>query len=131
MEIEKTAKVFGSMPDGTEIEKFTIGSSHGTKFSVITYGGIITDFSVPDRNDQTANIVLDFSSLEGYFAKSLYFGAIIGVLPTGAREVDLFWIVRGIPCPVKTPSVPVKIWFSRVLLISEHPLSSHIILRIS
>ena len=45
---------------------------------VMTYGGIITEVHVPDRQGKTADVVLGFNSLEAYLAGNPHFGAITG-----------------------------------------------------
>src|SRR5271170_6321032 len=41
---------FGKMPDGTAVELFVLTNARGMKAKVITYGGIITELHVPDRD---------------------------------------------------------------------------------
>ncbi len=52
-----TRKIFGSMPDGREIEEFHFQNSAGLSANVITYGGIITQLHVPDKRGKLADIV--------------------------------------------------------------------------
>jgi aldose 1-epimerase len=73
--IEK--KEFGKMPDGTTIDQYTLTNA-GITMKVITYGGIITELDVPDKNGKIDNIVLGFDNLEGYLKGHPYFGAITG-----------------------------------------------------
>jgi len=69
---------FGTMPDGTAIEAFTLTNAHGIRLRAITYGGIITSLETPDRHGQPGDIVLGFDTLDGYLSDPPYFGAIIG-----------------------------------------------------
>jgi aldose 1-epimerase len=64
--------------DGKEVTLYTLTNEHGLFMKVITFGGIITELHVPDRNGQLADIVLGFDSLDEYRKSSPYFGAIIG-----------------------------------------------------
>jgi aldose 1-epimerase len=64
--------------DGKEVTLYTLTNEHGLFMKVATYGGIITELHVPDRNGQLADIVLGFDSLDEYRKSSPYFGAIIG-----------------------------------------------------
>ncbi len=67
------------MIDTTAIKQFTIRNKAGMQVSVLNYGGTITEIRVPDRNGNFENIVLCFSSLEGYLAdNNPYVGALIG-----------------------------------------------------
>ena len=75
---EITKQAYGTMPDGTAIDKFTMKNSAGSIVEVITYGGIITSIQVPDREGHLGDVVLGYDNLEGYLDDSPYFGAIIG-----------------------------------------------------
>ncbi|MBI2071856.1 MAG: galactose mutarotase [Gemmatimonadetes bacterium] len=69
---------FGTMPDGSAVEVFTLTNARGTELRAITYGAIIVSLRVPDRAGQMDDIVLGYESLEGYLGDSPYFGAIVG-----------------------------------------------------
>ena len=75
-EIKKS--VFGSLPDGTTISKFNMKNSKGMEVDVISYGGIITRWTAPDKNGNFENVVIGFDSLQDYVNENPYFGAIIG-----------------------------------------------------
>jgi aldose 1-epimerase len=69
---------FGSLPDGTGLELFTLRNASGMEVSVTNYGGIITALQVPDRTGKLGDITLGYDSIEGYLKSSPYFGARIG-----------------------------------------------------
>ncbi len=69
---------FGTMPDGKEVNQYTLTSATGMEMSVINYGGIITSLMVPDRDGNMADVVLGYDNLQGYIDNNPYFGAIIG-----------------------------------------------------
>jgi aldose 1-epimerase len=69
---------YGVLSDGTAIDRFILANRRGMRVAVITYGGIVTSIDVPDRAGNFRNVVLGFDALDGYFALSPYFGAIIG-----------------------------------------------------
>jgi aldose 1-epimerase len=77
-----TTQPFGKMPDGTPIEAYTL--SDGTvEATIITYGGIVVSLKTPDRNGNSADIVLGFDDLDGYVSNSngksgAFFGALVG-----------------------------------------------------
>jgi len=73
-----TRASFGTMPDGTPVDVYTLTNANGLEVRAITYGGIIVSLKTPDRNGQPGDIVLGFDNLEGYIKSSPYFGAIIG-----------------------------------------------------
>ena len=71
-------KSFGKLPDGTEIEEYTLGNAKGAVAKVITYGATLTELWMPDRSGQNADIVLGYDHLEGYLGNHPFFGATIG-----------------------------------------------------
>jgi aldose 1-epimerase len=71
-------KPFGTMPDGTVIEQFILKNDKGMVAKFISYGGIITELHVPDKNGKTADVVLGFDNLQGYLDGHPYFGCITG-----------------------------------------------------
>jgi aldose 1-epimerase len=82
-----TKNPFGSLPPtiagGAAVDRYTLTNSHGMTVKILTYGGIIQELDVPDRNGHEANVTLGFKDLAGYtspeYLKSNpYFGAIIG-----------------------------------------------------
>ncbi|RZK62666.1 MAG: galactose mutarotase [Hymenobacter sp.] len=78
-----TATPFGTAPDGTEIQLFTLHNAHGMQATISTYGGTLTSLLVPDRHGQLGDVVLGFESLAGYLSPAFrkaqpYFGALIG-----------------------------------------------------
>ena len=78
-----TTQPFGKMPDETQIEAYTL--SDGTvEATIITYGGIVVSLKTPDRNGNSADVVLGFDDLDGYYSNSngtkggAFFGALVG-----------------------------------------------------
>jgi aldose 1-epimerase len=51
-------KIFGRMPDGTEIYLFSLRNSNGMQVDIINYGGIIVNMLVPGRDGRTDDITL-------------------------------------------------------------------------
>jgi len=73
-----TSSVFGTMPDGTRVDAFTLKNGHGVEVRIITYGAAIASIKVPDRAGRFDDIVTGFDNLEGYVERSRFFGAIAG-----------------------------------------------------
>ncbi|MGB8473128.1 MAG: aldose epimerase family protein [Candidatus Acidiferrum sp.] len=70
---------FGKLPDGTEIESYTLYNSRGAHAKVITFGATLTELFVPDRHGKMGDVVLGFDNLDGYDSgPHPYFGATIG-----------------------------------------------------
>jgi aldose 1-epimerase len=77
--IERVKKSpFGKLPEGTEIQQFTLRSSQGAIAKVITYGATLTELWVPDKSGKNADVVLGFDNLAGYLTDHPYFGATVG-----------------------------------------------------
>ena len=76
MDVQK--EIFGRMPDGREVELYTLTNTNGLKARIMTYGAIVVSLEVPDRNGKLADITLGFDTLEGYLKGHPYFGAIVG-----------------------------------------------------
>lgn len=71
-------KEFGKTSDGQTVYAYTLTTPSGSSMTVITYGGIITQLKVPDKNGKLGDVVLGFDNLRQYEMESPYFGAIIG-----------------------------------------------------
>jgi aldose 1-epimerase len=68
---------FGKTTDGQAVELYVLKNGTTTA-RIMTYGAIITDLDVADRDGKPGDVVLGFDSLEGYLGKSPYFGAVVG-----------------------------------------------------
>jgi aldose 1-epimerase len=73
--IEKQA--FGEA-DGHAVDLYTLTNRHGVVAKIMTYGGIITELHVPDRDGKLGDVVLGFDDLKGYLGGHPYFGALVG-----------------------------------------------------
>jgi len=73
-----TRSAFGTTPEGEAVEAFTLANPNGIEVRAITYGGIITSLTTPDREGRSGDIVLGFETLDPYVQGSPYFGSIIG-----------------------------------------------------
>ncbi len=69
---------YGTLPDGTAVELYTLENANGLSLRVITYGATITELHVPDRSGRLGDIVLGLRSLEEYEAQNSYMGCVIG-----------------------------------------------------
>ncbi|XP_064633714.1 galactose mutarotase-like isoform X2 [Lineus longissimus] len=73
-----TKSSFGETKDGKKVDKFTFSNENGMSYSVITYGAIITEIKVPDKDGKIEDVCLGYDDQKGYDANVPYFGAIIG-----------------------------------------------------
>ncbi|HEV3203163.1 MAG TPA: aldose epimerase family protein [Gemmataceae bacterium] len=69
---------FGKTSEGTPVDLYLLTNGTGVRAKIITYGGIITELLVPDRDGKLGDVVLGFDDLKGYLAGHPYFGAIVG-----------------------------------------------------
>jgi len=69
---------FGTLPDGTAVDLYTLVNANGMEVRATNLGGIVTALLVPDGTGKVGDVVLGMSSFDGYLKNSPYFGAIIG-----------------------------------------------------
>ena len=69
---------FGKLPDGATVHLYTLKNRHGMTAKITTYGAILTELHVPDKNGQLGNVVLGFDNLDQYLKGHPFFGAIAG-----------------------------------------------------
>jgi aldose 1-epimerase len=73
-----TSSEYGTLENGDKVEEYLLRNGNGMVIKIITYGGIITYWSAPDRTGNYQNIVLGYDNLDQYVASNPYFGALIG-----------------------------------------------------
>jgi aldose 1-epimerase len=95
---------FGATPDGQAVEVYTLSNRHGMSANIITYGGIVQSLKVPDKNGNSADIVLGYDGLDGYVTNSPFFGALIGRY--GNRIAKGKFILDGQEYTLPTNDVP-------------------------
>ncbi len=64
--------------DGKKVKLFTLTNEAGSEVKITNFGGIVTNWTFPDKNGKKSSIVLGFNSLEPYLAGHPFFGAIAG-----------------------------------------------------
>jgi aldose 1-epimerase len=69
---------YGKLADGTAIDLYTLTNAHGVVCKVITFGGIVTELHVPDKDGKAADVVLGCPDLKTYEVGHPFFGAITG-----------------------------------------------------
>jgi aldose 1-epimerase len=78
LEAKVSKAEFGSTPDGTKVEIYTLEEG-ALKARIMTYGARLVSLEVPDRSGKPGDIVLGYESLAGYTADpKSYFGSIVG-----------------------------------------------------
>lgn len=76
MGVAKT--LFGYLPSGHAVTKYTLSIDGGICCSVLDLGGIIQELLVPDANGEFADVVCGFDHVTDYFRDGAYHGALIG-----------------------------------------------------
>lgn len=75
---EITKSFFGKTAGGAEVQKITLTNKSGAQAGILTYGGALQSLLIPDRNGKLADIVLGYTTVEGYEKQGGYLGALIG-----------------------------------------------------
>jgi len=71
-------EVFGTTSTGQQVDRYTLENEQGSIAKIITYGGIINELLVPDREGMLGDVVLGFDNLQQYETENPYFGCITG-----------------------------------------------------
>ena len=77
-EAKVSKDVFGTTAAGQQVDRYTLENGNGLIARVITYGGILTELLVPDREGALGDVVLGFDNLGQYEKENPYFGCITG-----------------------------------------------------
>ncbi len=70
--------VFGNLPNGENVDKFTISNNNNMIIEVITYGATLSKVLIPDKEDEKIDVVLGFDELDSYLKDNPFFGCIVG-----------------------------------------------------
>jgi aldose 1-epimerase len=70
--------IFGRVPGGPDIHRFTLRNAKGMMARVMTYGAALTELHAPGAEGQFEDVVLGFDHLEGYLQSPDYFSGVIG-----------------------------------------------------
>ena len=93
-----TADIFGSLPDGRCVTKYTL-STHGVSVSVMDFGATVLSVCIPDRTGAAADVLLGFGDLAGYLDNPACYGSTIGPVAnrTDRAEVPLAGRIYHLP----------------------------------
>jgi aldose 1-epimerase len=69
---------FGKTNDGVEVDQYILTNANGMTAKIITYGAILTELDVPDRDGKLGDVVLGFDNLKDYLERNPHFGATTG-----------------------------------------------------
>ncbi|MCP4312628.1 MAG: galactose mutarotase [Bacteroidetes bacterium] len=76
MNIEK--EIFGTLPGGKEVFRYTMKNNRGMEVDVICYGATISSIRLPGRDNEPGDVVLGFDTLEEYLGDHPLFGVCAG-----------------------------------------------------
>jgi aldose 1-epimerase len=74
---EVTNSDFGTF-EGQPVYLYTLQNKHGALAKISTFGGMLTQLKVPDKNGQLVDVVLGCDKLDAYVANRVYLGSIVG-----------------------------------------------------
>ena len=77
-EAKVSKDVFGTTAGGAQVDRYTLENNQGSVARVITYGGILNELLVKDRDGNLGDVVLGFDNLAQYENENPYFGCITG-----------------------------------------------------
>jgi len=69
---------FGKTKEGVPVDLYVLTNANGMTAKIMTYGAIITELHVPDRNGKLDDVLLGFDNLDQYLAGHPCFGSTIG-----------------------------------------------------
>jgi aldose 1-epimerase len=69
---------FGSLPDGTAVERFRLANANGVEVVLSSLGAAIHTIRTPDREGRPADVVLGFETLDQWVANPTFFGVVVG-----------------------------------------------------
>ena len=71
-------EIYGKMPDGREVYRYTLENKNGMKMRVLNYGGVVTELWVPDRNGCFSDVIGGYDCLESYLGADGFQGTLVG-----------------------------------------------------
>ena len=88
-------EAFGKTEDGKKVDAYILTNKNGLKAKIITYGAMLTEMHVPDKNGKLGDVVLGHDKLEDYLDGHSYLGVTTGRVAnriakaTGLAQDDL------------------------------------------
>ena len=71
-------EAFGKTEDGKKVDAYILTNKNGLKAKIITYGAMLTEMHVPDKNGKLGDVVLGHDKLEDYLDGHSYLGVTTG-----------------------------------------------------
>ncbi|QNT78216.1 aldose epimerase family protein [Entomobacter blattae] len=134
-----THSYYGLTSNRERVERWVLTNHNGMQVSFISYGGIITEINVADKNGKPDNVVLGFGNLDGYTKDSakggLYFGALIGRyanrIAKGTFSLDHHTYHLAITAPPNSMHGGIhgfdkRVWHVKALPVAEHSVGAEL-----
>ena len=93
MSITSRDYVSASNPDKNKATQYTLKIDGGYEASVITYGAVITDLIVPDKDGNPTDIMLGCKGLDEYMGNGANHGAVVG--RSANRILNASFVING------------------------------------
>lgn len=71
-------ELYGKMPDGREVYRYTLENKNGMKMKVLNYGGVVTELWVADRKGCFTDVIGGYDCLESYLNADGFQGTLVG-----------------------------------------------------
>ena len=71
-------EAFGKTEDGKKVDAYILTNKNGLQAKIITYGAMLTEMHVPDKNGKLGDVVFGHDKLEDYLDGHSYFGVTTG-----------------------------------------------------
>ena len=69
---------YGKLPDGREVQLYTLTNKNGMVAKVMDYGAHLVGLEVPDAKGKLEDVTLGYDTLAGWLTNTSYFGATVG-----------------------------------------------------
>lgn len=69
--------LFGTAPNGKNVDKIMLENKNGMKASIVTFGATLLELFCPDKNGELADILVGLDSMEGFLNYWDYQGAVV------------------------------------------------------
>lgn len=114
---------YGKMPDGRDVELYSITNKNNVTLQLITYGAVLQALYTPDRFGRIADITVGFDSLYGHLSFSDNQGKTVGryanriangKFNVSGNEVQLSQNEKGVTCLHSDGEFSCEVWDAQI-----------------
>jgi len=73
-----TKELFGTLPNGTKIDRYILKNNNGMEVQISNYGATVTSIKTPNKEGLFEQVILGFDTLEGYLQEQPFLGCVVG-----------------------------------------------------